>query len=145
MVGDRAGSQPDMALAKAILIPSVSTMIADAVIHPRETAQLSNICGFSPIFAEIGPNVVSALSSEIMEDIKRDGHVPVIESAAGVLSPALRETAFCFAVRIALADGILDDREKAALAAISKALAIPDSVATKIFDVIAMMQRPIGA
>ncbi len=131
----------DVEIARAILVPAVSTMIVDGEIHHRETAQLANICGFSQVFAPIGPDDTSQLSMDIIDEIKKDGHATVIERAAQSLSPALRETALCFAIRIALADGRLDEREKQAIKMTVQIFDISDDIATKIFDVLTMMQR----
>jgi tellurite resistance protein len=57
----------------------------------------------------------------------------------------LRETALCFAMRIALADGKIEEGEKASLAQTAAHMEIPLERFQQIFDVVAIMQRPPSA
>lgn len=65
--------------------------------------------------------------------------------AVAALSPKLRETAICFAIRTALVDGVLEDGEKKMLITMGEALGLSDKTFFKIFDVMVMMQRAPGA
>lgn len=132
----------DSGIAAAVLVPSVSTMIADGEVNDAELLQLSNVCAFSPIFLPLGADAVMDMAKDIIDDISREGHMPVIERAVAKLSPALRETALCYAMRIALADGHLDDGEKAALSATAGTMDVSVESFNKIFEVVVMMQRP---
>jgi tellurite resistance protein len=139
------GGAPDTTIARAVLAPAVLTMAADGSVDKAELVQLNNVCGFSPIFGPLGPETVTRLVNEILNDLSKRGPHEVITEAAGKLSPALRETAFCFAMRIAMADGVLDDGEKAALSGTAARLELAPETFGKIVDVVAMMQRPATA
>jgi len=73
------------------------------------------------------------------------GSSALASAAAENLSGPLRETAMCFAMRVALADGSLAESEKETVAGMASALKLaPDSFA-KILEVTAMMQRSSAA
>ena len=132
----------EIAIARAVITPSVSTMIADGRIDAAEIAQLHNACSFSPIFAGIGVDKVTALVEEIIAEIRDKGHQQAIADCAAVLSPALRETALCFACRIALADGRVETAEEKSLILTGQHLEIPIETCEKILEVIGMLQNP---
>ena len=141
MGGNEATDGEAYALAKAVATPAVSTMIADDELSAPELRQFGNLCAFSPIFAGFDEAARSRIVSEIIVDLKRHGAAKAIKAAAEALSPALRETAFCFAARIALADGRLAGEEKTAIEQIAALMAVDDGVVEKILAVIAMLQR----
>ena len=139
-----SGNQAE-ATARAVMTPSLLTMAIDGSVDDSELAQLSNVCAFSPIFHAIGGDRTQAMAVEIFADMKSRGAGPVMDEAISSLSPALRETALCFAMRIALADGTLDENEKNALIVMSRDMGIkPENVET-MFAVISMMQRSAAA
>jgi len=135
----------DTRIARAVLTPAVSIMVADGEVADSELYQLQNLCAFSPIFFQLEPKDVQALMVSIFEEIKTSGQSNAIQNASATLSQPLRETALCFAARIAFADGYIDDGEKASFLEIAKHLDIPDATFVKILDVIAMLQRPATA
>ncbi|MEM1300707.1 MAG: tellurite resistance TerB family protein [Pseudomonadota bacterium] len=137
----RGQPKPQNTVAKAVLTPAVSTMIADGSVDDSELAQLSNVVSFSPIFFQLDKNGLTGLVKEVISEIQAKGHDATIQAAATGLSPALCETALCFAARIALADGRLDEGEKASLAQTGHHMNISQDAFGKILDVVIMMQR----
>ena len=135
----------DQAIARSVLIPAVSTMIADGDVSEFELAQISNLCVFSPIYLPLGGEKVQMLVKDIIDEISTHGHPETIKRAAEMLSPALRETALCFAMRVALADGHVDDGEKNSLSQTGYFMGIEPAVFDNILSVVAMMQRPATA
>lgn len=69
------------------------------------------------------------------------GAAGVLEAAAAASPPALCETAFCFATRIAVADGSFDENEKRMLTGTANILSISKDAFNKIIDVVVVMQR----
>lgn len=120
-------------------------MIADGDVNEFEQAQIANLCAFSPIFLPLGGERLQLMIREIIADIGVQGHPEAIRKAASSLSPALRETAISFAMRVALADGHINDNEKASLAQTGHYMEISPEVFQRIFGVVAMMQRPVTA
>ncbi len=131
--------------ARAVLAIPLMVAASDGEITTPETMQISNMCSFSPVFLAIGGKRTSDLGVEIVEEIKARGMNDVFQRAAAALSPKLRETAMCFAIRTALADGVLEDNEKKMLVTMGESMGIPQETFMKIFDVMAMMQRAPGA
>lgn len=128
-------------IARAVIAPAVLVMAADDSISDAEIGQLANSCAFSPIFAPIPP----ARSLEIVKEIARDfsvrGPRVVIEEAITQMSPGLRETALAIAMRVALADGRLDESERLTLIALSKDMGITEKVTEVMFHVVGILQR----
>lgn len=129
------------AIARAVLVPAVATMEADGEIGRREVAQVSNLCGFSPIFEGYSNEEIEELIRSIRMEIEAEGAALAKERAAPKLSPALRETALCFAVRIALADGRLSGEETETLARTAATLGVDGDTFVSIYSVMEMMQR----
>lgn len=137
----RAAPAPDTSLAKAVLMPAVLTMISDGDIGDGELAQLGNICGFSPIFANVDGPKLKALIQEVITDLTSKDLEQVTQTAKSQLTMEMRETAILFAMRIALADGHVDDNEQRALVGLGERFEIPENKFVIMLDVIAMLQR----
>ncbi|CUH83357.1 tellurite resistance TerB family protein [Thalassovita mediterranea] len=127
--------------ARATLAPAVLTMAADGRIAEAEQAMLQNLCAFSPIYARLPEGSVEALIDSLLEELKTKGAEAVIDHAAAELEMPLRETAVCFAMRVAMVDGHLAHREKQALAEIAERFVLPDDTFAQIVDVVGMLQR----
>lgn len=137
--------RPAEATARAVLTPAVSTMVADGSIDRSELTQLCNVCSFSPIFFQTSQKELEAMVGAVIDEIRRSGHDATIAAAARGLSPALRETALCFAMRIAFADGRVEEGERNSLARTATHMEIAMPTFEKIIEVVAMMQRPPNA
>ncbi|MEM9144718.1 MAG: tellurite resistance TerB family protein [Pseudomonadota bacterium] len=137
-----ATAETDPEIARAVLVPAICTMVADGEVEDEELAQLDNVCAFSPIFAGFEADQMTAMVQGVIAAVRADGRAAVLEEAAGVLPPALRETAFCYAARIALADGQIEPAEKAALLKTGQLMRLETATFQKILDVVTMMQRP---
>ena len=140
-----AAPKRDDAIARSVITPAVSVMIADGNVDESELAQLSNLCGFSPIFMHYDSKTLTEMVKSIIETIQAKGHQGALSEASGHLSPPLRETALTFAMRLAFADGRIEDGEKNALAATAGIMEIPQDMFSKILEVVAIMQRPVTA
>ncbi len=132
-------------VARSVLTPAISTMIADGDISGFESTQIANLCAFSPIYGEISRGDLDGMIEEVVEEIVNLGHPETIRQAGAALSPALRETALCFAMRVAMADGSINDRERETLVQTAEHLAIDPAIFDQILDVVTMMQRPAAA
>ncbi|MEL6766786.1 MAG: tellurite resistance TerB family protein [Pseudomonadota bacterium] len=137
----RRQQRPDSELQRSVLTPAVLTMVVDGNIDPREAQLMVSMVMTSPIFHGSNQEALEALTREIFEEVKRTGTAGVVRRAAHVLSPGLRETALCFAVRIAMADGVLADEELAVLENISQTMGIDQEVMLSFFQTIAALQR----
>ena len=132
-------------VARSVLTPAISTMIADGDISGFESTQIANLCAFSPIYGDVSRSDLDGMIEEVLEDIVNQGHPETIRRAGAALSPALRETALCFAMRIAMADGSINEDERETLVQTAEQLAIDPAIFDQILDVVTMMQRPAAA
>ena len=107
--------------------------------------QIMNMCAFSPIFNSIGHKRTHEIAAEVLKDLRGQGANTLFESAKAMLSQPLRETALCFAIRAALADGYLDPNEKNTLAAMGDRLGVSLEDFIQMFNVLAKLQRPATA
>lgn len=128
--------------AKAVLAMPLLVAASDGRVDDSELDQIINMCAFSPIFHAVGAQRTKDLLMEIAKDIRDRGAESLFSDVKATLTPKMVETAMCFAIRTALADGVLEQSEKDTLIAMGSRLALPPETFTKIFDVMAMLQRP---
>ncbi len=128
-------------IARAVLVPTVSAMMADGTAHDDEVAQLKLLCSASPIFRHLTAAVMTDMVFDVMQEIRTDGAPIAIERAVRTLTPNLRETALSFTLRIALADGTLGPGEKETLLQVAEQLRISEDMFGRILEVVRIMQR----
>ncbi|MGF1446120.1 MAG: TerB family tellurite resistance protein [Pikeienuella sp.] len=145
MTVTEACGAPAEALGEALLTPAVMTMMSADRFGHAERMQLDNAIAFSPILRPlIGESCARLVKKIVAEAGKRE----VEETMAAVremLSPALRETSIAIAVRVAFADGVLEETEQAAVIVMSDLLGLERDQFFKIYEVLAMLQRPAEA
>ena len=127
-------------LSKAVLMPSVMTMIADGSVDDSDLAQLSNLCSFSPIFAGQPGEVTMSLIKELANELLNGDIGALLARTKAELTMPMRETAVLFAMRIAMADGHLDEGEKKSLLVLGQQFEIPENKFMVMFDVVSIMQ-----
>lgn len=138
----KAQSTPDHeATARAVITPAVFIMGVDGSIDNSEINQLANSCAFSPIFAPIPGERTIQMIQEIANDFAKRTPGVVIPEAIRTMSPGLRETSLAIAMRVALADGRLDDAEKQTLVLLSKDMGISENATEVMFHVVSILQR----
>jgi len=130
--------------ARAVTAMQLLVAAADGEISTPETTQITNMCTFSPVFHAVGPDRTMDLAGDVVKELKAKGATEVFARSAAALSPKLRETAICFAIRTALADGVLEETEKKMLNTMGESLGLAEETFFKIFDVMVMMQRAPG-
>ena len=114
---------------------------SDSKIDDAEMHQILNMFSCSPIFHAVGAQRTLDLGKAILTDLRSKGAVQVFASAIAILPATLRETALCFAIRTALADGTLTDQEKQMLMTMGRRLGVPKATCVNIFEVMLMLQR----
>lgn len=133
------------ATARAVITPAVFIMGVDGSVDQSEIGQLANCCAFSPIFAPIPGERTIQMIKEIVDDFAARTPGVVIPEAINSMSPGLRETSLAIAMRIALADGRLDDAEKQTLVLLSKDMGISENATEVMFHVMTILQRGADA
>jgi tellurite resistance protein len=137
-----AGRNPKDDTARSVLALPLLVAASDGEIGKSEIDQIINMCAFSPIFHAVGAQRTGELVNAIVADLRSKGAEHVFTAAGGNLPAPLRETALCFAIRTALADGTVVDKEKEMLLTMGQRLGVPEATFYKIFEVMLMLQRP---
>ena len=127
-------------IARAVLTIPVLTAAADGQIDDIEGFQLTSMAAFNPSLVELGGATFQRLIGEIARDIQARGFEPVFHDAAPQLQAEAAHTAIAFAVRIAMADGVLDDAEKKILVFMMDKLNISDDAFVQILNTMRIMQ-----
>lgn len=143
--GGKAQASQSEEIARGVLSMPMLVAAADGQIDEAEVNQILNMCSYSPIFHAIGAARTLDLGKEIVAQRASEGAEAVFARALQALPAAQRETALCFAVRAALADGHFDQSEKDMLIAMGERMGVAAEKFVQIFDVMAMMQRPAAA
>lgn len=136
-----AHAAPDQSferIARAILTPAVVVAVSDGKIERAEIDQIVSMCSFNPIFQRIGAQRTGQLISEL---VSSSDYMALLKEAAGQLDQSLRETAICFAIRVAIADGHVDEMEHKTLVAFAMQFGIGPDDYNRMVDVLAMLQR----
>ncbi|MEL6169877.1 MAG: tellurite resistance TerB family protein [Pseudomonadota bacterium] len=131
--------------ARAVIAMPIMVAAADGKLDRSEIDQIINMCAYSPIFHAVGAERTQKLIMECLETIKAKGSEALFTQVASTLSPQMAETALCFAIRTALADGHLDQSEKDMLMAMASRMGIEPDTFIKMFDVMVILQRPAAA
>ncbi|KJZ21186.1 tellurite resistance TerB family protein [Loktanella sp. S4079] len=137
----KGGSASSDSLTKAVLMPSVMTMISDGSVDDSELMQLANLCTFSPIFAGQTPDTTMRQIKELIGELTTGDVQALVDRTKNELTMGMRETAVLFAMRIAMADGRIDEGERKALLIMGSQFEIPENKFMVMFDVTAMLQR----
>ncbi|MBK0328373.1 tellurite resistance TerB family protein [Rhodobacteraceae bacterium F11138] len=137
-----AAAERSCEVARSVLSMPFLIAAADGRMDDTELHQILNISTYSPIFLAIGVEQTLILARDIMRQLRAEGPRRVFDRAAASLDPDLRETALCFAIRIALADGRMGPREQELLVVMARRLDISEFRCRRILEVIAIMQRP---
>lgn len=143
--GGTAATDPVDDIARGLLSMPFLMAAADGNIDKTEIDEIIRMCALNPVFHQIGAPRTTELANEIIKDLQSQGANAVFERGVQALSPALRETALCFSVRVAVADGHIDQSEKDTLAALGQRMDIPVEQFMQIVDVLMMLQRPATA
>lgn len=137
----KSGPSANNNLARSVLMPSVMTMIADGSVDDSELSQLANLCSFSPIFAGQSGDVTMSQIKELTAELLQGDIQALIERTKSELTMPMRETALLFAMRIAMADGHLDEGEKKSLVIMGEQFGLPENKFLVMFDVVSILQR----
>ena len=131
----------DTSVARGMLALPLITAAADGSVDRSEIDEIVTLCSQNPIFQKLGAPATVKLLEDLAGDLKRAGGEAVFVEAVNALSPKLRETALCFAIRIAVADGTMDRQEIATLVAMGERMGIPEEQFGKIIEVLMMLHR----
>jgi len=129
----------------AVITPIVAAMLADGRVDEAEVLHVETICATSPIFERNSSVQNERLILHVTRMVEDRGPESMCRKAAAVLSPALRETAFIYALRVIFSDGYVGDLEREVVSKLTDWLGIPEDRAAVMIDVASVMQNGVDA
>lgn len=129
----------------AVMVPIMAAMTADGEIDDNEVNQVRSICAWSPIYARNSRDEDTQIILRALRLVQDHGAEEMCARACDVLSPALRETAFCFAARMVFADEHVGRKEREMLEAMVSSLSLDERRAQQIVEVVSIMQHSLDA
>jgi hypothetical protein len=123
----------------AVLVAAIS---ADGRFGVEEANRLNNVLSTSRLFedsARVGDVTVVERALNLLSD---QGLAPVLAACGARIPPPLRKTVFAVATDLVLADGRIEEREKAFVDQLQAALQVDDATALKIVEVLLIKNRP---
>lgn len=125
--------------ADAVMAVAIMGVSADGRLKDREIDSLKSVLVSSPLFEEVGD--AGEYMGCIAAAIADKGRDAVLEEAAALLTPGLRETAYAWAVYMVAADRKVVTAEHRFLGALRKKLGLHGVLAGKINAVVPMLNR----
>lgn len=114
---------------------------ADGSIAESEWAGIVNYIRRLRLYDNFSGPAFDKLFDKLFRILKKDGAGALVKASADALSDELKLTAFACAVDIALADGVLEEEEKAVINQLAEALAIPEKTAISIIEVMIIKNK----
>jgi tellurite resistance protein len=136
-----SGRSPSDDIARALLAMPLMVAASDGEINEAELHQLVNMYAFNPIFQALGVKRTMDLMQDNVRTLRAKGAEHLFVASLAALPQPLRETALCFAVRTALADGSLAAAESTMLTTMAIRMDVPPETSGKICEVVGMLQR----
>lgn len=129
----------------AVMVPIVAAMLADGEIEDSEIGQIRSICVWSPIYARNSPDRDTEVIRRAIRRVQQDRVEHMCRAAADLLSPALRETSFVFAVRMVFADGHVGVAEETLIERLTEWLDVDGARARGFVETVSVMQHTADA
>lgn len=140
--GAAADDPPQAATARALLAMPLLVAAAEGRTGPADLAGLAALCAASPAVAALGPDGAAGALAAHLDRLRRAGAEALFAGANARLTPPLRETAFCLAVRAALARGRAGEAALATLRRLAERLELSPATVRAVLEVMAMLHRP---
>lgn len=129
----------------ALMVPIVAAMVADGRVDDQEIDQIHSICKSSPIYDRNSWTDNDSLIGSVLRLIEDHGAELMCRQAAEQLSPALRETAFVYAVMVIFSDGHVGKLEREVIENLIKWMSLPEDRARIMIEVVTIMRRTTNA
>jgi uncharacterized tellurite resistance protein B-like protein len=122
---------PTFNTQQALMTIVIAAVMADGEVADEEITRVRSMCMLSPLFASNSAEQDLAVIKFAVNVTSQMGEQAIV-SAAEVLSPELRETAFAFACDMVLADGIVGHSEEAFLNVLMHRLGVSEHAGRSI-------------
>jgi len=127
------------------MVPMVAGMLADGSIDEAEVRQIRSICVWSPIYASNSTERDTEIILRAIRLVEDQGPEAMCGKARETLSPALRETAFVFAIRLLFSDGHVGHKEQQTAEKLVRWLGLSDDRARMLVEAVSIMQHTADA
>ncbi len=126
---------------EAFLGIALATSAADGSINESEAKSIFAYLLQMKMFDGYTDKQMSNMFKKLITVLQNEGIGGLVAIAKSSLPSELRETAFTCAVDIALADGVIEDSEKALLEELQQVLEVSDDIGGKILEVMMIKNR----
>ncbi len=126
---------------EAFLGIALATSAADGTIDESEAKGIFAYLLQMRIFDDYTEKQVTDMFKKLLTVLENEGIGGLVAIAKSSLPTELCETAFVCAVDIALADGTIDENEKALLEDLQQVLEVSDEIGGKVFVVMMIQNR----
>jgi len=126
---------------EAFLGIALATSAADGTIDESEAKGIFAYLLQMRMFDGYTDRQMSDLFKKLVTVLQNEDVAGLVAIAKSSLPSELRETAFTCAVDIALADGVIEDSEKALLEELQQVLEVSDEMGAKILEVMMVKNR----
>lgn len=141
ILGGQPAEPVKLTPAEGVIGVILMAIAADGEITEEEQVGFLAIGNRMELLSDLSSDQFTAILRKLQGVAKKEGAPALLAKAAAALSPELRETAFALAIDLVLADGTVEDEEKAVAASLQAALQISDDLAVKIVEVLAIKNR----
>lgn len=126
---------------EAFLAIALATSAADGTIDESEAKGILAYLLQMKMFEGYTERQMSDIFNKLVNVLQNEGVGGLVAIAKSSLPSELRETAFVCAVDIALADGVIEDSEKALLEELQQVMEVSDDIGGKILEVMMIKNR----
>ncbi|HEX3150348.1 MAG TPA: tellurite resistance TerB family protein [Gemmataceae bacterium] len=135
LFGDKAADRRNLTEAEAFAGILMAAAACDGHAGRQEVAELRTHLGRMKLFADLTDGRWRQMADILFRMVKRDGVIGMADRCAAVLPPELRDCAFANACDLILADGVVEDAERAFLEHLQRALDLDSDTALSIVEV----------
>jgi hypothetical protein len=135
LFGDKAGDRRVLAESEAFAGILLAAAACDGHAGTQEVADLRSVLGRMKLFHDLTDGRWRAMADTLFRFLKRDGVLGLADRCAAVLPPELRDCAFANACDLILADGVVEDAERAFLEHLQRVLDLDSDMALSIVEV----------
>lgn len=135
------GSSDKMTEAEGVAGIALAAIASDGMITEEEVNGLATSLARMKLFDHDARKVQKALERSVKFMRTSKNPEQLLQTASDAVPQALRATTFAIAADLLMADGFVAGDEKAFLERIQKSLGVPDDVALKVVEVIAIKNQ----
>ena len=141
LFGDKAGDRRVLTEPEAFAGLLLAAAACDGHAGEQEVADLRAVLGRMKMFADLTDGRWRTMSDALFRLLKRDGVLGLADRCAAAVPPDLRDCAFANACDLILADGAVEDTERAFLEHLQRALDLDADTALNIVEVMITKNR----